>query len=78
MAKKKAVKKTNVKKASCCESMMSCKDSGCGGCAYFLGFIGAAVYNISIATGFWIGVWGVIKALVWPAFLVFKLLKFLG
>jgi hypothetical protein len=75
MAKKKVVKK---QKANCCENIMSCKDSGCGGCAYFLGFIGAAVYNISIATSFWVGVWGVIKALVWPAFLVFKLLKYLG
>ena len=77
--KKVSVKKTATKpKAACCESLMSCNDKSCGGCAYFLGFIGAAIYNISISTGFWIGVWGVIKALVWPAFIVFKLLKFLG
>lgn len=50
---------------------------GCSGGAYFLGFIGAAVYYISTATGFWNGVWGVIKALVWPAFLVFEAMKFL-
>ena len=50
----------------------------CGGCRYFLGFVGAAIYYISTATGFWNGVWGVIKALVWPAFLVFEALKFLG
>jgi hypothetical protein len=49
----------------------------CGGCAYFLGFLGAAVYYIQTATGFWSGVVGVLKALVWPAFLVFELLKFL-
>ena len=48
-----------------------------GGCAYFLGFIGAVVYYISTATGFWDGVLGVLKALVWPAFLVYELLKFL-
>ncbi len=47
---------------------------GCGGCGYFLGFIGAAIYYISTATGFWSGVLGVLKAIVWPAFLVFKLL----
>ena len=51
---------------------------GCSGCAYGLGFIGAAIYYISNATGFWIGVLGLLKALVWPAFLVHALLKFLG
>ena len=46
----------------------------CGGCAYGLGFIGAAVYYISTATGFWVGVLGVLKAIVWPVFVVYKLL----
>jgi hypothetical protein len=45
---------------------------------YGLGFIGALVYYISTAPGFWIGVLGVLKALVWPAFLVFGLLKSIG
>lgn len=49
-----------------------------GKAIYGLGFIGAAVYYISTATGFWMGVLGVLKALVWPAFLVFGLLKSLG
>ena len=50
-----------------------------GGCAgYGLGVIGAAVYYISTATGFWMGVLGILKALVWPAFLVYNLLKYLG
>ncbi len=44
------------------------------GGAYFLGFIGAAVYYIQQATGFWAGVLGILKAVVWPAFLVYKLL----
>jgi hypothetical protein len=48
--------------------------SGAGGPIYGLGFIGAAVYYIHIATSFWVGVLGVLKALVWPAFLVYKLL----
>lgn len=51
---------------------------GCMGCFYFLGFLGAAIYNVSVATGFWVGVWGVIKALVWPAILVFELFKYIG
>jgi hypothetical protein len=44
---------------------------------YGLGFIGAAVYFIQSATGFWIGVLGVGKAIVWPAFLVYKMLELL-
>ena len=62
------------------EMRKECKTNyrGCGGCAYFLGFVGAAVYYLSTATGFWNGVWGIIKALVWPAFLVFEVLKFIG
>ncbi len=45
---------------------------------YGLGFIGAVIYYISTATGFWMGVLGVLKAIVWPVFLVHGLLKFLG
>jgi hypothetical protein len=49
----------------------------CGG-IYGLGFLGAAIYYISQSTGFWMGVLGVLKALVWPAMLVYNLFKFLG
>jgi len=45
---------------------------------YGLGLIGAAVYFISHAATFWAGVLGFLKALVWPAVLVYKLLEFLG
>jgi len=44
---------------------------------WFLGFIGAVIYYIQQATSFWIGVFGFFKAIVWPAFLVYKLLEFL-
>ena len=54
------------------------KSDECGKIIYSLGFIGALVYFISTATGFWNGVWGVIQALLWPAFLIYELLKFLG
>ena len=56
----------------------NCSGSNCGDMFYFLGFIGAAWYNISVATGFWAGVIGFLKAIVWPVFLIFELLKFLG
>jgi len=39
---------------------------------YGLGFVGAAVFYISHATGFWMGVLGFLKAIVWPAFLVYE------
>ncbi|MDO8899628.1 MAG: hypothetical protein Q7V19_18405 [Bacteroidales bacterium] len=42
---------------------------------YGLGIIGAAVYFISNSTGFLMGLFGLLKALVWPAFLVYELLK---
>ncbi|MEI6521232.1 MAG: hypothetical protein WCO98_14535 [bacterium] len=44
---------------------------------YSLGVIGAAVYYIGNAVTFWTGVVGFLKALVWPAFLVYEVLKFL-
>lgn len=43
-----------------------------GGAIYGLGIIGAAIYFISNAAGFWAGVVGFLKALVWPAFLVYQ------
>ena len=78
---RKTAKKSSATKEKCdwksmCSSSCSCTQSS--GCAYGLGALGAAVYYISTATGFWMGVWGVIKALLWPAFLVYEALKFLG
>ena len=56
-----------------------CKAStGAGAGIYCVGIIGAAVYYIGAATTFWVGVLGVLKALVWPAFLIHGLLTFLG
>jgi hypothetical protein len=68
--------------ADCGEIMKQCKHSihnACnGGAIYGLGFIGAIIYYISTATGFWNGVLGVLKAIVWPVFLVYSTMKFLG
>ena len=70
-----------IKEERCdCESDCKCgwthhHKKMCGGMSvYGLGFIGALVFYIQQATGFWIGVLGVLKAIVWPAMLVFKLL----
>ncbi len=43
---------------------------------YGLGLIGALFYFISSATGLWSGIIGVIKSLLWPAFLVYEAFHF--
>jgi hypothetical protein len=82
MAKKSATKKTekNVK-----EEMKGCWlkncDSHCDDkitAVYGLGFIGAAIYYITTASSFWMGIVGILKAIVWPAFLVFEAMKYFG
>ncbi|NTU69523.1 hypothetical protein HGB13_01670 [bacterium] len=66
---------------SCCSGDDKCKcgkgmnSNAGGGAVYGLGFIGALVYFIQTSTSFWDGVWGIIQAILWPAFIVFELLK---
>lgn len=48
-----------------------------GGAVYGLGVIGALFYYLSQANSFVTVVLGIIKALLWPAFVVFQLLSFL-
>jgi hypothetical protein len=48
---------------------------GGGDVVYGLGIIGALVYYIGQAQGFWPAILGVLKALVWPVFAVYELLK---
>jgi hypothetical protein len=45
---------------------------------YGLGLIGALIYYLSHAATFWLGVLGFFKAIVWPAMLVYELLKYLN
>ncbi len=44
---------------------------------YGLGLIGTAVYFLGHAPTFWMGVVGILKALVWPAFLAYYAFDFL-
>lgn len=67
--KKRTKQNSSVENKSCTNYHGTC------GCIYFLGFVGAAIYYIQQANGFWAGVLGILKALVWPAFLVYKLLE---
>lgn len=52
-------------------------NNGSSGAIYGLGFVGAVFYYIQHATSFWMGVFGVLKAVVWPALLIYKLLELL-
>ena len=51
--------------------------NGVAGGAYGLTIIGAAVYFVGHAATFWAGVLGILKALVWPAFVIYKVLELL-
>ncbi len=53
------------------------KHNSAFGGIYGLAFIGAAVYFIQHSTTFWEGVLGLLKALVWPAIVMYKLLDLL-
>ena len=50
-------------------------DSANSGAFYFLGFVGALVYNMQAAVGFGAVITGFLKSLVWPAYIVYKLLE---
>jgi hypothetical protein len=51
---------------------------GASDAVYGLGLIGAWVYYLGQATTFWLGALGILKGIVWPALLVYELLKFLN
>lgn len=48
---------------------------GTSGALYFVGFIGSCVYWIQAASGFGAIVTAILKSMVWPAYIVYKLLE---
>ena len=54
------------------------RGGGASEAVYGFGLIGAWVYYISHAATFWLGVLGIFKGIVWPAMLVYELLKYLN
>lgn len=46
-----------------------------GGAVYGLGLIGALIYFMQRAENFWEVLVGIVQALVWPAYVVYKLLE---
>lgn len=51
--------------------------TGSGGWFWFFGFVGALVYFWQYVNSFETGIFAIIKAIAWPAFLVLHLFKFL-
>ncbi len=56
---------------------MNRTSAGATGGTYFLAIIGAAVYFIQQVNSFGDGLLGILKAIVWPAVLIYDVLKFL-
>lgn len=54
---------------------MAKASDGSSGAVYFFGFVGALIYFMQAATSFVTVVTGFFKAMVWPAYVVFKLLE---
>lgn len=68
------------KKENCCEKIKNKCGGNCGACGggiYGLAFLGAFLYYVQHAETFWMGVLGLLKAMVWPAIFAYKLLEFL-
>lgn len=49
-----------------------------GGGAYFMGMIGSAVFWVQQSDGFWPIIGALLKALVWPAFVIYDLLQYIS
>lgn len=52
------------------------KENSFFGGVYGMAFIGAAIYFIQHANTLWMGLLGIIKALFWPAVLIYKLFEY--
>jgi hypothetical protein len=53
-------------------------DHGPSGFIFFVAFIGAAVYFVQQADGFWSFILAILQAIVWPAYVTYHVLLLLG
>ncbi len=60
------------------KSVKVINSSGPWGFTLFLGFIGALIYFVNLANGFWEVILAVLKACVWPVYVVYYSLQGLG
>lgn len=51
---------------------------GGGDAVYALGLFGAMVFYVQQAVGFWAVILAILKSFIWPAFVVYDLLKFIS
>ena len=54
-----------------------CKKGDSGNGIWFFGFVGALIYFWQYVNSFGSGVLAILKSIVWPAYLVLNLLKYL-
>jgi hypothetical protein len=52
-------------------------NNGIVGGIYGMAFLGGAIYYIQHATSFWVALLGIVKAILWPAVLMYKVLELL-
>ncbi len=53
------------------------KNGGSCGAIYGMAVIGAAVYYVQHAATFWAGVLGIVKAIFWPAVVIYHVLGYM-
>ncbi len=53
------------------------KNNASSGALYGIGMIGALIYYLQHATTFIMGLIGIVKAIFWPAVIVYKVLEIL-
>ncbi len=53
-------------------------DKGPLGFVFLMAYVGAAVYFVQQSAGFWGFIWALIKAMAWPAILIFQAFEGLG
>lgn len=52
-------------------------DHGPSGFIFFVAYIGAAIYFVQQASGFWAVILALLKAAVWPAYALYHVLQLL-
>jgi hypothetical protein len=52
-------------------------DRGSSGFVLFVAYVGAAIYFIQQASGFWAVILALLKAAVWPAYVLYHVLQLL-
>lgn len=77
MAEEKSSEKVQDKTECCPPKKWHRGGGGAFGFFGFMAFIGVAVYNIQQVSGFWPIVLAILKAIVWPAFLLHKVFTML-